>query len=621
MWLPEPWIVASGTFRGVRLGADSGGTFTDLVGSDGRILKIPSTPHDPGAAVRAGVDRLCGGELADLLAHGTTVATNALLERTGAVVALVTTAGFADLVEIGRQARPSLYDPWQDRAAPLVRREHRLEVDERLDAAGAVLIAVDPGTVPDVPAGVEAVAVCLLHADLDPSHEQVVAEALRARGWDVSASHEVAPEFREFERTSTTVVNAYLRPVCRPYLQGLADTARTVAVMTSAGGLVDVAAAGATPAALLLSGPAGGVRAAAAVAVACGHPDAISFDMGGTSTDVCLILGGEPAPAAAREVGGLPIRLPSLDVHTIGAGGGSIAAIDAGGALCVGPASAGAVPGPACYGRGGTRPTVTDADLVLGRIPLGTAFSGMEALDHSAAVAALAGAGIDAAGVVDVVNAQMEQALRSVSVERGVDPASLALVAFGGAGPLHACDLADAAGIPVVIVPGAAGVLSAVGLLTSPQRRELVRSWPTPSDHHGLQDALEQLAASASDLLRAGSDAEVTTSTALDCRYRGQSHELRVPSVAAFHDAHLLRNGYAPDGVPVEVVALRAVAEAGAPASIEQVLARWQDHAPEPVQGPQVVVREDCTLWVPEGWVGRAGPLGALVLARDGAMS
>ena len=600
----------------MRLGADSGGTFTDVVGTDGRILKIPSTPHDPGAAVREGIERLAGAAGAALLAHGTTVATNALLERSGAVVALVTTEGLADVVEIGRQARPSLYDPWHDRGAPLVARALRQEVRGRLDATGAVLVPLELASLPSMPDGVESVAVCLLHADLDPVHERAVAAALRAAGHDVSVSHEVAPEFREYERTVTTVVNAYLRPVCRPYLEGLASAARSVVVMTSAGGLVDVATAAATPAALLLSGPAGGVRAAAAVATACGHPDAISFDMGGTSTDVCLILGGRPAPAAARAVDGMPIRLPSLDVHTIGAGGGSIAEIDPGGALRVGPASAGSSPGPACYGRGGRRPTVTDADLVLGRIPPDTAFPGLGTLDLTAARSALREAGIDAQGVVDVVDAQMEQALRTVSVERGVDPASLALVAFGGAGPLHACDLAEAAGIPVVIVPGAAGVLSAVGLLSSPQRRELVRSWPTPADHAGVDDALRRLADEAAALLDVPPGEPVRTTTALDCRYAGQSHELRVGTTADLAAAHLARNGYAPVDVPIEVVALRAVAEAPAPATIDEVLARWSDEVHDDVVGPRVVAREDCTIWVPDGWTGRPGALGALVLTR-----
>ena len=602
----------------MRLGADSGGTFTDIVGTDGAMLKVLSTSSDPGAAVRAGIERLAGAPV-ELLSHGTTVATNALLERSGAVVALVTTEGFADVIEIARQARPSLYDTWSDRPPPLVERAHRLEVRERLDAAGVVLVALDPDAVPVVPDGVGAVAVCLLHADLDARHEREVAAVLRARGLDVSASHEVAPEFREYERTVTTVINASLRPVCRPYLEGLAGAAGAVTVMTSAGGLVDLATAAATPASLLLSGPAGGVRAAAAVAVACGYPDAVSFDMGGTSTDVCLILGGEPAPAAARDVAGLPVRLPSLDVHTIGAGGGSIAAVDPGGALRVGPASAGADPGPACYGRGGTQPTVTDADLVLGRIPADTAFAGLGRLDVVAAAAALVAAGVDAAGVIDVVNAQMEQALRTVSVERGVDPAALALVAFGGAGPLHACDLAAAAGIPVVIVPAAAGVLSAVGLLTSPRRRELVRSWPTPLDHTELPAALDRLAAEAVAALGADDGAEVIVTTALDCRYAGQSHELRVPDVESFDAAHRTHNGYDLDGAAVEVTALRAVASAPSPATIDEVLAGWAERMAGPVVGPQVLVREDCTIWVPDGWTGVPGALGSLVLTRTGA--
>ncbi len=598
----------------MRLGADSGGTFTDVVGTDGRILKIPSTPADPGAAVRDGTARLAAGDRVELLAHGTTVATNAVLERSGAVTALVTTEGFADLVEIGRQDRPSLYDPWIDRAEPLVPRWLRLEVRERCGPDGAVLEPLDVSQLVELPDEVEAVAVCFLHADLAPDHEQQVAEVLRARGHEVSASHEVAPEFREFERMVTTVVNASLRPVCRPYLEGLAGAAERVVVMTSAGGLVDAAAAAHTPAALLLSGPAGGVRAAAAVAAACGRPDALSFDMGGTSTDVAVIIDGEPAPAAARRIDGHPIRLPSLDVHTIGAGGGSVASLDRGGALRVGPESAGALPGPACYGRGGTLPTVTDANLLLGRIPSDTAFPGLGVLDVEAARRAFDAAGLDPAGVIEVVDAQMEQALRTVSVERGVDPASLALVAFGGAGPLHACALAEAVGIGQVIVPAAAGVLSAVGLLTSPQRRELVRSWPTPGDHDGLAAALDELAERARRELDAPDGAPVRTATALDCRYAGQSHELRVDALADFDAAHLARNGYAAPGAPVEVVALRAVAETDAPATVEQVLSRWAGQPLGTVVGPQVVVRDDCTIWVPRGWVGRPGALGALVL-------
>lgn len=635
--------------RFVRLGADSGGTFTDLVGTDGRILKIPSTPHDPGAAVVAGVGRIDPNpnQPVSLLAHGTTVATNCLLERRGAVVALVTGDGFGDVVEIGRQSRPSLYDQWVDRPEPLVPRHMRIELPGRLDASGVEMEPLDLARL-SVPDGTEAVAVCLLHSDLNPSHEQAVTASLRVQGWDVSASHEIAPEFREFERTSTTVVNAYLRPVCRPYLEGLSSSASEVAVMTSAGGLVDLETAAQVPAALLLSGPAGGVRAAAAVAAACGYSDAVSFDMGGTSTDVCLILDGEPAPASMREVDGHPIRLPSLDVHTIGSGGGSIATIDSGGALRVGPRSAGAVPGPACYGRGGTEPTVTDANVVLGRIHASASFPGLGVLDADAAARSFEEASLDASGVIDVVNAQMEQALRSVTVERGVDPAGLALVAFGGAGPLHACDLAEMCGIPVVIIPGAAGVLSAVGLLCSPRRHGLVRSWPTPLDHDGLDHELQQLAElaverllagaaevesvsadpSAADARTSGSAAtplrqDVTVTTWVDCRYAGQSHELQVLSVDQFESVHRSRNGYSPQGVEIEVVAFRAIAELPSPSTVEEILGSWEDAEAGqlldgPVTGPQVVVRDDCTIWIPEGWVGNPGPLGSLVLMLDG---
>src|SRR5579862_5641024 len=369
----------------MRVGVDTGSTFTDVVADDGRVVKVLSTPTDPSRAVADGLAEL--GDAAGVLAHGTTVATNALLERRGATVALVTTAGFADVIEIARQDRPSLYDPWADRPVALVPRERRLEVEGRVAPDGTELQPLGP--VPVVPPGVEAVAVCLLHADLHPEHEQAVASELRARGHDVTVSSDVAPEFREYERTVTTVACAYLRPVCGAYLDALVALAPSVLVLTSAGGLVPVDAAAKNPAALLLSGPAGGVLAAAAVAGAAGFPDAVTFDMGGTSTDVCLVLDGRPAPAAQRAVAGLPIRLPALDVHTIGAGGGSIAYLDPGGALRVGPRSAGAVPGPACYGRGGADATVTDADLLAGRLPADTQLPGIGPLSLASARRAL----------------------------------------------------------------------------------------------------------------------------------------------------------------------------------------------------------------------------------------
>ena len=588
----------------MRVGADTGGTFTDVVAADGTVAKVLSTPADPGEAVRAGIDALGTGR-PTTLAHGTTVATNALLEGKTAPVALVTTDGLRDVIEIARQDRPALYDTAVVRPDPLVPRAWRIEVPGRLDATGRELAPVEPGALPPLPDGLEGVAVCLLHADLASDHEQAVAAALRERGHDVTCSHEVSPEVREYERTVTTVVNAALRPRCRAYLQGIAATADDVHVMTSAGGLLPVDAAAELPAALLLSGPAGGVRAAASAAVANGFPDAITFDMGGTSTDVCLVLDGAPAPASQRSVGGYTVRFPALDIHTVGAGGGSIAHLDPGGALLVGPRSAGADPGPACYGRGGTEPTVTDADLVAGRIPAGAAFAGLE-LDVDSATAALARAGMTADGVIQVVDASMERALRAVSVERGVDPRSLALVAFGGAGPLHACALAEALGMAAVIVPARAGVLSAVGLLGAPVQRDLVRSWPTPTDHTALADARRRLAAEAGRLV--GRDA--VTSSAVDCRYAGQSHELTVVSAAAFHEAHHRRNGFSRPDTPVEVVAIRATASLPSPFDAADLPVAPRAGA----AGPAAIAEPDCTVWVPEGWSATPGAGGSLVL-------
>ena len=603
----------------MHVGADTGGTFTDVVADDGRIAKVPSTRGDPGLAVHQGIDLLSGGAgggtdgrdttTPELLAHGTTVATNALLERRGARVALVSNEGFADVIEIARQDRPSLYDIYADRPEPLVPRERRLQVRGRLDGTGKEVEPIDLASVDPLPPDTEAVAVCLLHSDLEPVHEQVVAAALRDGGHDVTASHEVTPEFREYERAVTTVVNAYLRPVCRSYLRGLEGMASEVLAMTSAGGLLEVADAAETPVRLLLSGPAGGAMAAAAVAAANGWADAVTFDMGGTSTDVCLVSGGIPEPAPERTVGGFPVRMPSLDIHTIGAGGGSIAALDPGGALTVGPRSAGADPGPACYGRGGLEPTVTDADLVLGRIPAGHAFPGLEALDGDAARRALERAAVTAEGVAAVVDANMEQAIRTVTVERGVDPRGLALVAFGGAGPLHACALADSLGMPAVIVPARAGVLSAVGLLCAPPQRDAVRSWRGGPDGEALDRARTELAAATAAAL-GGEGVEVETF--LDCRYAGQSHEITVVDLDGFHDEHRRRNGYSRPGWPVEVTAVRA--RARRPPRLDVV----DLPVPERTEGvgPTVIAEPDCTIWVPSGWRARHGAVGALVLER-----
>jgi N-methylhydantoinase A/oxoprolinase/acetone carboxylase beta subunit len=591
------------------VGVDTGGTFTDVVGDDGRVLKVPSTPRDPSLAV---AEALRERARPDLLAHGTTVATNALLERRGARVALLTTAGFADVIEIARQDRPALYDQWVDRPEPLVSRELRLEVSGRLDATGA---QIEPlaASVPALPAGAEALAVCLLNSDLDDAHERQLTARLTPLGLPVWRSSQVSPEFREYERTVTTVVSAHLGPTCRDYLARLATMADSVLVMTSAGGLVRVDQAAAKPATLLLSGPAGGVQAGAAAAAAAGFPDVITFDMGGTSTDVCLVRDGVPEPAAERTIGGLPLRLPALDIHSIGAGGGSIARIDTGGALAVGPQSAGADPGPACYGRQDTIATVTDADVVAGRIPMGTAFPGIGPLDRRAAKRALDHGAMDAEGVIAVVDAAMVQALRVVSIQRGVDPRSLALVAFGGAGPLHACALADALDMAAVVVPPRAGVLSAVGLLCSPRQADLVRSWPTPGSLEGLVGALAQLAEQAAEDVAAESRADIAVDTAVDCRYAGQSHELTVSSPEAFPAEHRRRNGFSRPGAPVEVVALRARATAPAPLSVD---ALGSPPRRRPATGPCVLAEPDCTVWVPDGWRAEVGAEGAWVLKR-----
>ncbi len=408
---------------------------------------------------------------------------------------------------------------------------------------------------------------------------------------------------REYERTVTTVANAYLRPALRSYLLDLDGTAPRVLVMTSAGGLVPVAVGAETPAALVLSGPAGGARAAAAIAAACGFDTAVAFDMGGTSTDVCLLRDGMPEPAPGRRVAGLPLRLPALDIHTIGAGGGSIAAVDTGGALTVGPRSAGAVPGPACYGRGGVEPTVTDADLVEGRIPHGTVLPELGALDHRAASRALARAGVTAGGVLALVDTHMAGAVRAVTVERGVDPRALALVAFGGAGPLHACAVAEQLGIATVIVPPRAGVFSAVGLLASPERREVVVSV-------GARP-VGAVAAEARGRAAALLD-HASVELAYDCRYLGQSHELTVASVDGFPAEHEARNGYRRDGAPVEVVAVRARATGPAPSSVDALPPPHRRAA----TGPAVVAEPDCTIWVPAGWRAAVGPFGAYMLSN-----
>jgi N-methylhydantoinase A len=575
------------------LGVDVGGTFTDAVFLDGdvvRTAKVPTAVRQEESVLAAA--RAVGAVGVERFAHGTTVATNALLERRGARTAFVGNEGFEHLLHTRRQTRAHLYRLCARHPEPLVPLERCFGVRGRIGPDGEL---VPLGDVPPLPDDVEAVAVCLLFAFRDASHEQTVARVLRERhpGVHVVASHEVAPEFREYERASTTAADAYLAPVASRYLRALAAGAREAGlpeplVMLSSGGVATVDEAAAHPASILVSGPAGGVVGAGLLARRAGFGDAIAFDMGGTSTDVCLLPDGRAARVAEREVGGFPIRLPTVDLHTVGAGGGSLVRRDAGGALRVGPESAGAHPGPACYGRGGGA-TVTDANLLLGRLP--AELPGGLVLDRDAAARALDG--IDPAAAIEVVNAEMLRALRVVSVERGHDPRDFALVAFGGAGPLHACALAEELGIGAVLVPAAAGVLSALGLVASEQRRDHVVSYVRP------------LAEIRDELSQAGE---------ADLRYRGQSFELTVPLggdlAEAFHRAHEERYGYSDRGREVELVAVRT-AEA-TPGPDVSFLATHRHK----VSGPELVELDGATCWVPDGWQGETNDDGTLVLTR-----
>jgi N-methylhydantoinase A len=574
------------------LGVDVGGTFTDAVLlADGELktAKVPTAARQEESVLAAAA--AVGATEVERFTHGTTVATNALLERKGARTAFVATAGFEHLLHVRRQNRAHLYRLCAAHPEPLVPLERCHGVRERIGPDG-VLEPPQLDSLPELD-GVEAVAVCLLFSFREASHEREVAEELRRRlpGARVVASHELSPELREYERASTTAIDAYLGPVIAGYLEALGGAAAGAGlpeplVMRSSGGLATLAEAAAHPAVALVSGPAAGVVGAARVA---GVADAITLDMGGTSTDVCLIRGGEAGRSSEREVGGLPLRLPMVDLQTVGAGGGSILWRDRGGALRVGPESAGAEPGPACYGRGGTRPTVTDANLLLGRLPARLA-GGLE-LDRAAAERAFEG--IDPAEAIEVVNAEMLRALRLVSVERGHDPRELALVAFGGAGPLHACALAEELGIETVLVPEAAGVLSALGLAVADERRDAVRSYVCPL-------------ADAGELPREG-EAEL--------RYRGQSFELAVPLqpglAEAFHRAHEARFGYADRDREIELVAVRT-ADVRAGPSLELPPA-----APLKSTGPGVLELEGATCWLPPGWVGvRDGTSSTLRLTK-----
>jgi N-methylhydantoinase A len=588
-----------------RVGVDIGGTFTDIVTiHEGRVSvsKTPSTPAAPEEGVINGLGKVSdrdGFALSDVgfLAHGTTVATNAVLEGEWADTALVTTEGFRDVLEIGRQARPDIYDFQVEKPVPVVERDRRYEVRERLDERGNVLTDLDEAGVRDlaatlVDADVDSVAISLLYAFEDDSHEKRVRDLLREEGLDASysLSSVVLPEIREYERTLTTALNAALKPVMDSYIGHLEREVEAegvgaeLKIMQSNGGIITADIARERPVNTLLSGPAGGVQGATYVAGLSGESNLITMDMGGTSCDVSLVEDGTPLVSTDTEVGEYPVSVPTIDIHTVGAGGGSIAWIDAGGALRVGPKSAGADPGPICYGRGGTQPTITDANLLLGRIDPAAFLSGE--LDVELAdvrrilredIADPLGLSVAEAaqGVLDVANANMARALRVVSVERGYDPREFGLVAFGGAGPLHACKLAEELDIPKVIVPRTAGVLSALGLLISDilydYSTSRVRPWAsvTPA---ALQAQFDEFAAEGRERLIAEklSAEAMQFERTVDLRYAGQAFELSVPVPAGdltpeamdaiaerFHERHRQRYGHAYPEEPVELVTIR----------------------------------------------------------------
>ncbi|HEY6730875.1 MAG TPA: hydantoinase/oxoprolinase family protein [Solirubrobacterales bacterium] len=653
------------------LGVDVGGTFTDAVLLDGGAVhsaKVPTTPREEFRGVMQAVEAVlarAGADAAaiDIFAHGMTVGTNALLEERGARTALITTGGFADLLEIGRQDRPHLYRLCAPKPTPLVEPELRFEAAERV-GPGGIIEPLAEGEAKRLAkaveaSGAEAVAVCLLFSYLDPSHEQEIAELLRRQlpGVHVSASHEVLPRFREYERCSTTVIDAYLSPLLGRYLGQLGEAAAEAGlppplVMRSSGGVAPAAEAARAGAWSVLSGPAGGAVGASLLAELSGDGNALGFDMGGTSCDVCVIEGGEVRRTDSREIDGRPIQLPMVDVHTVGAGGGSIGWRDGGGALRVGPHSAGADPGPACYGRGGTEPTVTDANLLLGHLAGDSQLAGGVDLDAEAAeraVAALADS-LDletletAAGLLRVANQEMVRALRVVTVERGIDPRGFALLPFGGAGPMHAAAIATELGIKTIICPRAGGVLSALGLCASERRRDTARTLMLS----GSELSAERVAAEVAAMVAAtgvGLEDDAETNVVYKLRYAGQAFELPVPGpvdpdpaalIEGFERAHEERYGHRdPEGevvlVDVELAlvipgpAPRPIAAEGGDCErgsrsvyfdgewIETPVLRGEPAAGTEIKGPAVFELPEATFVVPPGWTTRVDNHGTII--------
>lgn len=579
----------------IRIGVDTGGTFTDFVFEKDHALelfKLPSTPSDPSKAITEGLNRICtetGWHLTDFeVVHGTTVGTNALLQRRGARTALVTTKGFEDVLVIGRQARPELYNLNAVKPPPLVEDDLRFGVAERVVASGEVIEALNDADLKRLVAqlkrsGAESIAVSLLFSFLHPEHEERIASALSSLGVPVSLSSRILPEYREYERTSSVVINAYLQPLMGRYLRRLSagqDASFALRVMQSSGGSISAALASLEPVRTILSGPSGGVVGALRSARSAGFPNIITFDMGGTSTDVALCDSGEIRTTNEALVAGLPVAVSVMDIHTVGAGGGSIARVDEGGSLRVGPESAGADPGPACYGRS-ELPTVTDAHVVLGHFGGGGLLGGEFALDEGRAQRALSRLADDlskasgkrcsitaaAEGVLSVANTNMERALRHISVERGHDPRRFALLPFGGAGGLHAVELARALRIPTIIAPTSPGALSAVGVLVADVIKDQSRTIMLPCDAHSLKSlpqVFDQMEHEAREVLRVEGfdDQKQRHERSLAMRYQGQSFELVVkyrPNsiVEDFHRVHRERYGYAQQQSAVEIVSAR----------------------------------------------------------------
>jgi N-methylhydantoinase A len=576
----------------VRIGVDTGGTFTDFVFiSNGRveIFKVQSTPSDPSVAIASGlktIQQQTGAPLASIeVVHGTTVGTNALLQRRGARAALITTRGFEDVLTIGRQARPELYNLDAVKPAPLVPDDLRFGVNERVAATGEVLVRLNEEALAKLvkrlqKTKIESAAICLLFSFVDPTHEKLIAEALSVLDIPLSVSHEILPEYREFERTSTVTINAYLQPLMGDYLRRISGQTSRLRVMQSSGGSISATAAAEEPVRTILSGPAGGVVGALETAHAAGFKNLITFDMGGTSTDVALCEQGKLRMTNEGVVAGLPVAISLMDIHTVGAGGGSIARVDEGGSLRVGPESAGADPGPACYGRS-LLPTVTDAHVVLGHFGGAGLLGGEFSLDENRSQKAIAQLAKDmskaaqrkvstieaAHGVISVVNTNMERALRRISVERGYDTRGFILLPFGGAGGLHAVELAQALGVPRIIVPKSAGALSAIGVLAADVVKDHSRTLMfelRAGVEPKLEQAFRKMERAATGLLRNEGFplARQRHQRSLALRYKGQSFELEIPHTeddigAAFHRAYLKRYGYAQESNTIEVVSAR----------------------------------------------------------------